>query len=31
MAPMQPDVPDIQAPTGMQGRREGIETPAIDA
>jgi hypothetical protein len=31
MAPMRPDMPAIQAPTGMQGRRQGIETPEIDA
>jgi hypothetical protein len=26
----QPDVQDIQAPTGMDGRRQGMETPEID-
>ena len=29
--PMSPDAANIQAPTGMAGRREGIETPEIDA
>lgn len=29
--PMGPQAPDVDAPTGMEGRRAGIETPAIDA
>lgn len=31
MAPMKPDMPNVEAPTGMQGRRQGIETPELDA
>lgn len=29
--PQQPMPQDVQAPTGMEGRREGIETAALDA
>lgn len=31
MAPMQPDMPEVQAPTGMEGRRQGMQTPELDA